>query len=185
MSDITQLLHATEGGDAHAAEALLIAVYDELRKTAAFKMASIPAGQTLQPTALVHEAWLRLRPAEHPPWVNRSHFFAAAAEAMRHILIDRARRRSRVRHGGGQERVDLEAFEIAAPQTDETLLQLHDALDRLTEVDPVKADIVKLRFFVGFTDREVAEALGISERTVERHWAYAKAWLVDTMKATV
>lgn len=182
MQDITQLLRATERGDAYAAESLLAEVYQELRRTAAFKMAGGAAGQTLQPTALVHEAWLRLGSPGERRWDNRSHFFAAAAEAMRHILIDRARRRRRIRHGGEQERVAFDELEIAAPDSDDRMLQIHESLDRLAEVDPVKAEVVKLRFFVGFTDREVAEALGLSERTVERHWAYAKAWLIQAIR---
>ncbi len=184
MSDITQLLNATERGDAHAAEALLAAVYQELRRTAAYKMSGGPSGQTLQPTALVHEAWLRLGPPEKQRWDNRGHFFAAAAEAMRHILIDKARRRRRIRHGGGQERVEFDELEITPPESDDRLLQIHEALDQLAIADPIKAEVVKLRFFVGFTDREVAEALGLSERTVERHWAYAKAWLVQAIRET-
>lgn len=182
MQDITQLLRATERGDVHAAEALLVEVYQELRRTAAYKMAGGPAGQTLQPTALVHEAWLRLGPPGERRWDNRGHFFAAAAEAMRNILIDKARRRRRIRHGGEQERVEFDELELVAPEADERMLQVHDALDQLVGIDPIKAEIVKLRFFVGFTDREVAEALGLSERTVERHWAFAKAWLIQAIR---
>src|SRR5262245_52827727 len=145
-------------------------------------MASEAAGQTLQPTALVHEAWLRLGGDQPPHWQSRAHFFAAAGEAMRRILIEKARRRQRVRHGGDQERVDIDDLEIAAPEDDERLLAVHGALDRLAHEDPVKADVVKLRFFVGLSDREVAEALGVTERTIERHWAYAKVWLLRTMR---
>ena len=145
-------------------------------------MAGGPPGQTLQPTALVHEAWLRLGPPEQQRWDSRAHFFTAAAEAMRCILIDKARRRQRIRHGGGQERVDFDDVELAAPESDDRLLQIHEVLDRLALADTVKAEVVKLRFFVGFTDREVAEALGLSVRTVERHWAFARAWLVDALE---
>lgn len=183
MSDITRILNAAEQGDHTAAEQLLPLVYTELRKLAAFRMANEAPGQTLQPTALVHEAWLRLAGAENQRWENRAHFFAAAAEAMRRILIEKALRRQRLRHGGGQERVDLDEVEITSPESDERLLQVHEALDKLAAEDKVKADVVKLRFFVGLTDREVAAALGLSERTVERHWAYAKPWLFRQIRS--
>jgi RNA polymerase sigma factor (TIGR02999 family) len=181
VSDVTRLLEAVEQGDPRAAEDLLPLVYDELRKLAAYKLAHEPPGQTLQPTALVHEAWLRLAGSENPRWENRRHFIAVAAEAMRRILIERARRRQRVRHGAGQERLDIDEIEIATPESDERLIQVHEALDQLAGEDPTKAEIVKLRFFIGLTDHEVAEVLGLSERTVDRHWAYAKAWLFRTM----
>jgi len=184
VSEVTRILERVQQGEAQAAEELLPLVYDELRKLAAHKMAHEPPGQTLQPTALVHEAWLRLAGSENQRWANRGHFFAVAAEAMRRILIERARRRQRVRHGGGQERVDVAEVEIAAPENDERLLEVHEALDQLAREDREKADVVKLRFFVGLTDREVAEVLGLSERTVERHWAYAKAWLFRTMQSS-
>jgi len=174
---VTRILEAIQAGRSQAAAELLPLVYDELRRIAAVKMAQERPGQTLQPTALVHEAWLRLGGDSQPAWQNRAHFFAAAGEAMRRILIEKARRRQRVRHGGGLERVELDDFDLAAPEADERLLQIHDALDRLADEDPVKADVVKFRFFVGLSDREVAEALGVSERTIERHWAYAKVWL--------
>ena len=177
MNEVTRILEAIERGESKATEELLPLVYEELRKLASYKMAHEAAGQTLQATALVHEAWLRLAGAENQRWQNRGHFFAAAAEAMRRILIDRARRRQRIRHGGGQNRVDIDEVEIAASGNDERLLQIHEALDRLAVEDPVKAEVVKMRFFVGMADREVAEVLGLSERTVERHWAYAKSWL--------
>ncbi|MBN2507073.1 MAG: sigma-70 family RNA polymerase sigma factor [Verrucomicrobia bacterium] len=185
MSEVTRLLQAVEQDKPHggrAAEDLLPLVYDELRKLAAYKLAHEPPGQTLQPTALVHEAWLRLAGSEHSRWENRGHFIAVAAEAMRRILIERARRRQRVRHGGGQERLDVDEIEIATPESDERLIQVHEALDQLAAEDPAKAEIVKLRFFVGLTDRETAEVLGLCERTVDRHWAYAKAWLFRTMR---
>ena len=183
MSELTRILERAQAGDATAAEELLPLVYDELRRLAAVKMANEAPGQTLQPTALVHEAWLRLGGDQQPHWQNRAHFFAAAGEAMRRILIEKARRRQRARHGGGHERVDLDEIEIAAPEDDERLLAVHEALDRLAQEDPVKAHVVKLRFFVGLSDREVAEALGVTERTVERHWAYAKVWLLRAMRA--
>ena len=158
MNNATHLLDSIAQGDPKAAEELLPLVYQELRRIAACKMANEAPGQTLQPTALVHEAWLRLGGDQQPHWQNRAHFFAAAGEAMRRILIEKARRRQRVRHGGGQERVDIDDIEIAAPEDDERLLAVHDALDRLAQEDPAKADVVKLRFFVGLSDREVAGA---------------------------
>jgi RNA polymerase sigma factor (TIGR02999 family) len=178
MSDITQMLERAQAGDPKAAEELLPLVYDELRKLAAAKMAREAPGQTLQPTALVHEAWLRLGGDEQPTWQNRAHFFGAAAEAMRRILVDRARRRKRVRHGGEQARVDLAEESLLVSEEDERVMMINDALDRLAELEPIKAEVVKLRFFVGLTAREVSEVLGVTERTVERHWAYAKVWLL-------
>jgi RNA polymerase sigma factor (TIGR02999 family) len=182
VSEITRILTAVQQGDSGAANELLPLVYEELRRIAAAKMAHEAAGQTLQPTALVHEAWLRLGGESQPAWQNRAHFFAAAGEAMRRILIDRARRRARVRHGGQLEKVDVAEVEIAAPEDDERLLAIHEHLDELAQQDPTKADVVKLRFFVGLGEREIAEALGVTERTVERHWAYAKAWLLDAIR---
>ena len=183
MSDLTCILDRVQQGDSKAAEELLPLVYDELRKLAAVKMAQEASGHTLQPTALVHEAWMRLGGDTQPAWQNRAHFFAAAGEAMRRILVDKARRRQRVRHGGGQQRVNLDEVEISAPEEDERLLAIHDALEKLAREDPLKADVVKLRFFVGLSEREVAEALGVTERTVERHWAYAKAWLARAVRS--
>jgi RNA polymerase sigma factor (TIGR02999 family) len=182
MSEVTRILEAIERGESKATEELLPLVYGELRRLANFKMAHEAANHTLQPTALVHEAWLRLAGAENQRWQNRNHFFAAAAEAMRRILIERARRRQRIRHGGGQERVDIDEVQIATHENDERWLQIHEALDQLAQDDPVKAQVVKMRFFVGMADREVAEVLGLSERTVERHWAYAKAWLFRAIR---
>ena len=182
MSEITRILTAAQEGDSQALAGLLPLVYEELRRMAAAKMAHEAAGQTLQPTALVHEAWLRLGGDLQPAWENRAHFFSAAAEAMRRILIDRARRRERIRHGGGQERVDIEDVEIATPEDDERLLAIHEHLDALAKESPAKADVVKLRFFVGLTEREIAEALHVTERTVERHWAYAKVWLLRAIQ---
>jgi len=163
---------------------LLPSVYAELRRLAAFRMASEPAGQTLQPTALVHEAWLRLSGENGPRFNDRAHFFAVAAEAMRRILIDRARRRQRLRHGGGHERVDLEDLPLASAETDERLLQVHELVDQLAAEHPDQAAVVKLRFFVCLSDAEIAQALGVSERTVERHWAYAKVWLLRATRET-
>jgi len=182
VSSVTRILEAIQAGQTRAAEELLPVVYDELRRIARAKMAREQPGQTLQPTALVHEAWLRLGGDTQAAWQNRAHFFAAAAEAMRRILIEKARRRQRVRHGGGLERTDLDEIEIAGPEADERLLEIHEALDRLAQEDPARAEVVKLRYFVGLSDREVAEALGLSERTVERHWAYAKVWLLRAVR---
>jgi RNA polymerase sigma factor (TIGR02999 family) len=181
MNNVTRLLEAVEQGNRKAAEDLLPLVYDQLRKLAAHRMAQQPPGHTLQPTALVHEAWLKLVGGGKQQWESRKHFFSAAAEAMRHILIDRARKKQSRRRGGGWERVDVEAVEIAAPTDQETLLALNDALDQFEAVDPAKAEVVKLRFFVGLTERETAQVLGLSERTVQRHWAYAQAWLFERM----
>ena len=178
MHDITVLLQKVEAGDAGVAEQLLTLVYDELRRLAAAKMARESAGQTLQPTALVHEAWLRLGGDRQPGWQNRAHFFAAAAEAMRRILIDRARHRHALRHGGGQERVNVDDIDLAATAgSDGQLLAVHEALDKLAAEDPRKADLVKLRYFTGLTIEEAAQTLGISEPTAKRWWAYARAWL--------
>jgi RNA polymerase sigma factor (TIGR02999 family) len=179
MLDLTQLLNAIEQGEPQSAERLLPLVYEELRKVAAHKLSFLPPGQTLQATALVHEAYLRLTGGEKEQWENRRHFFAAAAEAMRHILIGRARRRMRLRHGGDAEMVDLDDIEIAAPAKDEVLLQLNDALEELQAISPERAEIVKLRFFGGFSEFEIASLLNVSERSVQRHWSCAKAWLFD------
>jgi RNA polymerase sigma factor (TIGR02999 family) len=179
---VTQILDAAGAGDAQAAEKLLPLVYDELRRLAAAKMAREAPGQTLQPTALVHEAWLRLIGGQPQTWQNRAHFFGAAAEAMRRILIDVARRKSQVRHGGEQRRVELQEADIALPDDRERLLQVHEVLDQLAAVDPLKADVVKFRFFVGLSNAEIADLLNLSERTVERAWSFAKAWLFAEIK---
>src|SRR5207249_3926053 len=183
MTEITRILQSLESGDAKAADQLLPLVYDEPRKLAAHKMSLQPPGQTLQATALVHEAYLRLLGDEEKRWENRRHFFSAAAEAMRHILIDRARRRLRVRHGEMAEKVPLDGIEIAAPAREEIVLQLDEALEKLAQISPEQAEIVKLRFFAGFTETEIAEVLNLSERTVQRQWSYAKAWLFDRIEA--
>lgn len=177
MSDVTKILDDIRKGDAKAAEELLPIVYDELRRLAAHKMAHEAPGHTLQPTALVHEAWLRLVGNEDARWDNRAHFFGAAAEAMRRILIDEARRKHALRHGGGQQRVDLDQVDIASAAEDDQLLAVHEALDRLAAQDHLKAELVKLRYFAGMTIHEAAEVLGISEPTAKRYWAYARAWL--------
>jgi RNA polymerase sigma factor (TIGR02999 family) len=182
--NVTQILEAVGAGNEQAAEKLLPLVYEELRRLAAAKMAHNAPEQTLQPTALVHEAWLRLESGEKQSWENRKHFFAAASQAMRHILIERARRKLRSRHGAGLQRVDLDAIEIAAPSDDERLLQVNDALDELAVIAPEKAEVVKLRFFVGLEEQETAEVLNLSPRTVERYWSYAKAWLFDRIADT-
>ena len=184
MNEVTRILHAIQEGQTQAAAELLPLVYEELRRLAAGKMARENAGLTLQPTALVHEAWLRLGGDEQPTWENRAHFFGAAAEAMRRILVERARRRFRQRHGGGQERVDLDELEIAAPtdDDDEDLLAMHDALDRFAAFDPEKAEFVKLRYFVGLSLEETAGALGVSLTTAKRWWQYARAWLKVEMR---
>jgi RNA polymerase sigma factor (TIGR02999 family) len=182
MSDVTQILERVSKGDGAAAAELLPLIYDELRRVAAHKMSLQSPGQTLQATALVHEAYLRLVGSEEKRWESRRHFFSAAAEAMRHILIDRARRRKRLRHGENAEKVPLDELEIIAPAKEEIILQLDDALDELAQQSPEQAEIVKLRFFAGFSEPEIAEILNLSERSVQRHWSYAKAWLFDRIE---
>ena len=177
MSQATQLLNAIESGDPKAADQLLPLVYQELRRLAARKMTKEAAGHTLQPTALVHEAWLRLVGDQAPSFQNRAHFFAAAAEAMRRILVDRARQKRAARHGGGQQRVELEQVELPFPGDDDQLLAVNDALEQLAAAHPLEAEVVKLRYFVGLTHDETAEALGISVRTAKYCWAHARAWL--------
>jgi RNA polymerase sigma factor (TIGR02999 family) len=162
---------------------LLPLVYPELRKLAAHKMAAQAPGQTLQPTALVHEAWLRLTNKEPACFSGRTHFFAAAAEAMRHILIDSARRKRALRHGGGQARVDVDQVSIAAPVLEDEMLAVHEVLDKLAAEAPEKAEVVKLRYFQGLTLEQVAEVLGISVGTVKRHWTYARAWLYEEIQS--
>ena len=183
MSDVTQLLSAMDAGDPRAADQLLPLVYEELRKLAAAKMAQEKPGQTLQATALVHEAWLRLAgPEQQKAWNNRGHFFGAAAEAMRRILVDRARQKARLRHGGGLERIDLAQVTIATEDSDDTVLAIHEALEKLALESPPKAEIVKLRYFTGLEHAEIAQVLGLSEPTVRRHWAYARSWLYAELK---
>jgi RNA polymerase sigma factor (TIGR02999 family) len=184
VSEITQVLQAIGRGESKPSEDLLPLVYDELRKLAAVRMANEQAGQTLQATALVHEAWLRLVADGDRTWQNRAHFFGAAAEAMRRILIENARRKSRLKHGGGQERVNVEDLELAETSPDEKVLLIDEALQELQARDPERSQIVVLKFFGGLTNQEVAQSLGIGERTVERQWAYAKAWLFRKIRVS-
>jgi RNA polymerase sigma factor (TIGR02999 family) len=182
MSDVTCILKAVERGDGEAAGKLLPLVYDELRKLAAQRMAHESPGQTLQPTALVHEAWLRLGGDKDAKWGDRAHFFAAAAEAMRRILIENARRKAALRHGGGQKPVPIDEIEIADVPRDDDLLSIDSALEKLSGIDKQKAELVKLRYFVGLTIEEAADVLGIAPRTVKLWWSYARAWLHEEIK---
>ena len=182
MTEITQVLQAIGQGDGRASEELLPLVYDELRRLAAARMAQEAAGQTLQPTALVHEAWLRLVGDGDRTWQDRAHFFGAAAEAMRRILIENARRKSRLKRGGNRQRLNIDDLELAATTPDDKVLLIDEALEKLHVEDPEKARVVVLKFFGGLTNQEVAEGMGVNERTVERHWAYAKAWLFQTIR---
>ena len=178
LSEVTRILSAIEQGDPHAAEQLLPLVYEELRKLAAQKLSQERPGQTLQATALVHEAYLRLVDSEQAQyWNSRGHFFAAAAEAMRRILVDQARRKHSRKHGGELVRQDLDALEVALPEVPEDLVALDEALNKLAALDKTAADLVQLRFFAGLPLPEVAQLLGISPRTADRLWAYARAWL--------
>jgi RNA polymerase sigma factor (TIGR02999 family) len=181
MSDVTRILSAIEQGDPQAAEQLLPLIYDELRKLAARKLAQEKPGQTLDATALVHEAYLRLvGVAERRVYRDRRHFFAAAARAMRQILIDQARRKETEKHGGGRQRQELP--DMAAPQLDDELLALNEALEQLATEDPLKARLVELRYFAGLTNDQAADVLGISPSTADRHWAYARAWLQTAVR---
>ncbi|MCL4787916.1 MAG: sigma-70 family RNA polymerase sigma factor [Verrucomicrobia bacterium] len=182
MSDVTRILEAAHAGDPTAADQLLPLVYDELRRLAAHKMANEAGTHTLQPTALVHEAWLRLVGKGDRKWDGRSHFFSAAAEAMRRILIERARRKRAVRHGGGQSPVDFDELEIAGPAQDDELLAISEALDKFAARDQQKAELVKLRYFVGLKLEEAAEVLGVAVPTASRWWAYSRAWLAQEIE---
>jgi RNA polymerase sigma factor (TIGR02999 family) len=184
MTDVTRILSAIEQGDPSAAEQLFPLVYDELRRLAAQKLAQEKPGQTLQPTALVHEAYLRLvGPEKGQDWDSRGHFFAAAAEAMRRILIDQARTKaSQRRGGGGGQRIDLDHVDVAEPEADLDVLALHEVLERFEQVDPIKAELVKLRYFAGLSIPQAARALGISSTTADRYWAYARAWMHAELK---
>lgn len=179
MSEITLVLDAMSKGDSRASEELLPLIYQELRKLAAVRMAQEAAGQTLQPTALVHEAWIRLVGDGRRTWENRSHFFGAAAEAMRRILIERARRKSRLKRGSGQTLLDIADFDVATAMPDDKILLVNDVLEEFKAEDPQKAQIVLLKFFAGLTNDQIAEVLNLNERTVRRHWEFAKAWLFD------
>ena len=182
MSDVTRILTAIEQGDARAADELLPAVYQGLRRLAAQKLSQEPPGQTLQATALVHEAYIRLVGSEAQNWKGRTHFFTAAAEAMRRILIENARRKQRLKRGGGKKKVDLEDAEPAVAKPAEDIVALNEALEKLALEDSTKANLVKLRYFAGLTVKQAAEILGISQATAERYWAYARAWLFYEIK---
>ena len=181
--DVARILGAIRNKEPRAAEELLPLVYGELRKLAAQRMAREAPGHTLQPTALVHEAWLRLAGSQQEQWHGRGHFFAAAGEAMRRILIDKARRKVAQKRGAGAEQVDLQGLEISSPADDEQLLAVNEALDRFATREPEKAELVKLRFFVGLKIEEAAELLGISEATAKRWWVYARAWLFEDIRS--
>lgn len=181
MSDVTLVLQAVSRGEQKASEELLPLVYDELRRLAATRMARESAGQTLQPTALVHEAWVRMVQDGSRSWENRAHFFGAASEAMRRILIERARRKARIKHGGGQERMNLDDLDLAESLPDETILLIDEALERLKSANPEVARVVVLKFFGGLTNEEIVEITGTSVRTVKRQWNYAKAWLFNSI----
>jgi RNA polymerase sigma factor (TIGR02999 family) len=177
MPDVTQILSALRAGSREAFDELLPLVYSELRSLAAQKLRHEGPGQTIQATALVHEAYLRLVGPRDPSWESRAHFFSAAAEAMRRILIERARAKKRIKRGGGAQRLDLEQLDLTCPAPSDELLALDEALERLGQQDPSKAELVKLRFFAGMTTEQAAELLGISRATAERHWSFARAWL--------
>lgn len=185
VSELTRILQSVEHGDARVADQLLPLVYDELRKLAIARMTNEAADHTLQPTALVHEAWLRLTHDEpNTQFANRAHFFAAAAEAMRRILVDHARRKATGKRGGAWERLNLDKVEIAADTDDDTLLLVNESLEKLAKEEPKAAEIVKLRFFAGLTLEEAGQVLGFTERTAKRHWAFARAWLYEAMKTS-
>jgi RNA polymerase sigma factor (TIGR02999 family) len=183
MNQITRIITAIEEGDVQATEELLPLVYAELRRLAAQKLAKETPGQTLQATALVHEAYLRLLGPEVQSWQNRAHFFGAAAEAMRRILVDNARRKKRLKHGGDRQRVELGDVELGADAPSDDLIALDEALTRLAEIDPVKAELIKLRYFAGLTVEQAAQALGFSETTAKEHWRFARAWLYRQIRS--
>ena len=186
MNDITRALQKMEEGAPAGSEELMSLAYDELRRLAAIRMAQESAGQTLQPTALVHEAWLQLSGSGNRQWQNRAHFFGAAADAMRRILIDKARRKARLKHGGGQSRYNIDEIDLAQTTADDNVLLIDEAVEALKKEDPEQAQVVVLKFFAGLTNNEVAESLGVSERTVRRQWECAKArifqWIKDAKK---
>jgi RNA polymerase sigma factor (TIGR02999 family) len=183
MSEVTRILQSMESGDAKGAEELLPLVYEELRKLAASKMANESSTQTLQPTALVHEAWLRLTGKEDVKWHGRAHFFGAAAEAMRRILIDNARRKRALRHGADQKRIDLQDIEIASVEKEDELLDMNEALEEFAALDKQKAELVKLRYFIGLSVDEAAAILGVSVPTANRWWVFARAWLYEKIQS--
>jgi RNA polymerase sigma factor (TIGR02999 family) len=182
MSDITLVLEAIDRGESQASEKLLPLVYNELRNLASARMLQESAGHTLQPTALVHEAWLRLAGDGKQNWKGRAYFFAAAAEAMRRILVEHARRKSRLKHGGGQQRLNIEDLQLAETPPDEKILLVEDALEQLERSNPERARVVVMKFFAGMTNKEVADMLDIGERSVDRHWVCAKAWLFQKLQ---
>ena len=182
MNDVTRILAAVEQGDAQAADELLPLVYKELRRLAGQRLSNEAPGQTLQATALVHEAYLRLVGGQNPNWKSRGHFFAAAAEAMRRILVESARRKKRLRHGGGRQRIDLDKLDVASEARSDQLIALDAALDRLAAEDKPKAELVKLRYFAGFTLEEAAVVVGVSRATAYRYWTYAQAWLYHELQ---
>jgi RNA polymerase sigma factor (TIGR02999 family) len=181
VSEANSILEAIETGDPTATNRLLALVYDELRRVAAYKMSQQAPGQTLQPTALVHEAWLRLVGDRNPSFNDRTHFFSAASEAMRHILIDRARRKLTQRHGSSFDRVDIDDLEIAAPDQDDRLLAVHEALEKFALKFPRQAEVVKLRYFAGMSDEETSVLLGVSVSTVRNYWVFSRAWLFSAI----
>ena len=185
MTDLTAILNSNGRSGQLAPDELMSMVYVELRKLAASKMARETPGQTLQATALVHEAWLRLANDDNRKWNDRKHFFATAAEAMRRILVDNARRKRALRHGGGMQKVDLPEIADGQEANQDQILAVSEALEKLTQQDKQKAELVKLRYFVGMTTEEAAEALGISPPTAKRYWAYSRAWLAEEMKAGI
>jgi len=186
VSEVTRILNAVQQGDPTSADQLLPLVYEELRRLAAQRMANEAAGHTLQPTALVHEAWLRLGGSDaNAPFANRAHFFAAAAEAMRRILIERARRKSAEKRGGDWQRIDLDIVQIASDADDDTLLLVNEALEKLAKEDAKAAEVAKLRFFGGLTLEEAGHVLRVTDRTAKRYWAYARAWLFDEIRQTL
>ena len=182
MVDVTRILHAIERDQAHNSAELLPLAYQELRRLAAYKLAQERPGQTLQATALVHEAWLRIEASHDQQWDGRTHFFAAAAEAMRRILVENARRKQRLKHGGECERVEVDAVQLACPLPDDDLLALDEALTQLAAMDPVAAELVNLRFFTGLTQAEAAAQLGLSRSTADRTWVLARAWLFRSIR---
>lgn len=185
MSDVTLILQAADRGEEGKLHELLTLLYDELRSLAAARMARESGGHTLQPTALVHEAWLRMVSSGQRSWRNRAYFFAAAAEAMRRILIEHARRKSRLKYGGGQERLNIEDVDVCDVSPDDKLLLVNDALELLEKDHPERARVVVLKYFGGMTNKEVAETLGIGERSVDRHWVCAKSWLFNKIQAQI